>query len=279
MGPGFRYAPARPHRISSTPQWPIKLLQGGPELTSEDGPRLVAKRNYFGARYYASSMGRFMSPDYDETGDDIEPVPYAAFDNPQTLNLYSYVLNNPLKSTDESGHTHQECGAETTSTNANGDTVVNANCHDVPDWWNFGTNISNSYNNFKNWVNHNVEAHRPPPQKPNGTEALQDINNIMMGLVPVGGAAGMIDRTLKSIKETGKAPAGQQGGREFMNDGRGGGQQLPQQDANGNPIKYQEWDVNAKQPGVNRGAERLVTGSDGSAYYTSDHYQSFTRVE
>jgi RHS repeat-associated protein len=57
--------------------------------------------DYFGARYYASSMGRFMSPDW---SDESDPVPYAEFENPQTLNLYSYVLNNPLRSTDPDGH-------------------------------------------------------------------------------------------------------------------------------------------------------------------------------
>ena len=46
----------------------------------------------------------------------------------------------------------------------------------------------------------------------------------------------------------------------------------------GKAISYQEWDVNPKVHNVNRGAERLVTGSDGSAYYTSDHYRTFTKV-
>ncbi len=40
--------------------------------------------NDFGARYYASSLGRFMTPDWSATA---EPVPYAKLDNPQTLGL------------------------------------------------------------------------------------------------------------------------------------------------------------------------------------------------
>ncbi len=67
----------------------------GKERDSESG------NDYFGARYYASSMGRFMSPDWSAKQD---PVPYAKLDNPQTLNLYSYVENNPLTSVDEDGH-------------------------------------------------------------------------------------------------------------------------------------------------------------------------------
>lgn len=43
-------------------------------------------------------------------------------------------------------------------------------------------------------------------------------------------------------------------------------------------ITYREWDVNPKIKGVDRGEERLVTGSDGSAYYTADHYQTFIHI-
>ncbi len=57
--------------------------------------------DYFGARYFGSSMGRFLSPDW---SDDPEPVPYADLSNPQTLNLYQYVGNNPLSFTDPLGH-------------------------------------------------------------------------------------------------------------------------------------------------------------------------------
>ncbi len=61
--------------------------------------------DYFGARYYASSMGRWMSPDWSAKE---EPVPYAKLDNPQTLNLYGYVGNNPLSRVDADGHQQEE---------------------------------------------------------------------------------------------------------------------------------------------------------------------------
>ncbi len=57
--------------------------------------------DYFEARYYASNMGRWMSPDWSAKE---EPVPYAKLDNPQSLNLYGYVLNNPLGTADPDGH-------------------------------------------------------------------------------------------------------------------------------------------------------------------------------
>ena len=46
-------------------------------------------------------MGRFMSPDWSAKA---EPVPYAKLDNPQSLNLYAYVGNNPLIRIDADGH-------------------------------------------------------------------------------------------------------------------------------------------------------------------------------
>jgi len=43
-------------------------------------------------------------------------------------------------------------------------------------------------------------------------------------------------------------------------------------------LHYREWDVNPYVKGVDRGMERLVTGSDGSAYFTSDHFDGFMLV-
>jgi len=48
----------------------------------------------FVARYYDATIGRFISPD------SIVPSPF----NPQSLNRYSYCLNNPLKYIDPFGH-------------------------------------------------------------------------------------------------------------------------------------------------------------------------------
>jgi RHS repeat-associated protein len=55
----------------------------------------------FGARYYGSSIGRFMTPDWASAP---IAVPYAELGNPQSLNLYSYTKNNPTTLTDIDGH-------------------------------------------------------------------------------------------------------------------------------------------------------------------------------
>jgi len=77
----------------------------GKERDSESG------NDYFGARYYGSSMGRFMTPD---------PMGMTLADptNPQSLNLYSYVLNNPLTNIDPTGlDCVQDNGDGTVTTN------------------------------------------------------------------------------------------------------------------------------------------------------------------
>jgi RHS repeat-associated protein len=55
----------------------------------------------FGARFFQDGIARFYSPDWSAT---VEPVPYSKLDDPQSLNLYSYVRNNPLSRVDVDGH-------------------------------------------------------------------------------------------------------------------------------------------------------------------------------
>ena len=80
---------------------------------------------------------------------------------------------------------------------------------------------------------------------------------------------------LKYIRANNRAMDGYVGGRVFSNREK----IVPQFDAGGKPIQYQEWDVNPKVEGQNRGTERILTGSDGRAWYTNDHYQSFKEIK
>ena len=82
-------------------------------------------------------------------------------------------------------------------------------------------------------------------------------------------------RVLAYVRAHHEPPPDYAGGRRFGNYERA----LPQTDANGARITYQEWDVHPHRDHVNRGAERIVTGSDGRAWYTGDHYQHFTEME
>jgi RHS repeat-associated protein len=69
--------------------------------------------DYFGARYLSSAQGRWTSPDWSPTP---QAVPYADLTDPQTLNLYSYVRNNPLSRADADGHCFWDaCIAEATA--------------------------------------------------------------------------------------------------------------------------------------------------------------------
>ena len=113
--------------ISSTPLGII-----GPLYDAGTGSRYTGKErdaesglDCFGARYYGSNMGRFMSPDWSEQP---EAVPYADTYNPQSLNLYSYVLNNPLSHRDPDGHS---CAPDTSSTDPKTGalTVTAGACH------------------------------------------------------------------------------------------------------------------------------------------------------
>jgi RHS repeat-associated protein len=67
----------------------------GKERDTESG------NDYMFARYYNSATGRFLSPDWSAK---IQPVPYGKLDNPQSLNLYQYMRNNPMAGVDPDGH-------------------------------------------------------------------------------------------------------------------------------------------------------------------------------
>ena len=95
--------------------------------------------DYFGVRYYGSTLGRFMSPDYPDG--DYGPVGIPDFNpsNPQSLNLYSYVRNNPLMNTDPDGH---DCAVQSrTSSTTESVSVSSGNCDNV----NVGDGQSKTY--------------------------------------------------------------------------------------------------------------------------------------
>jgi RHS repeat-associated protein len=80
---------------SYTNTCPQNYKFAGKERDAESG------LDYFGARYYGSALGRFVTPDWAAKA---TAVPYADFGDPQSLNLYAYVRNNPLSKADPDGH-------------------------------------------------------------------------------------------------------------------------------------------------------------------------------
>ena len=80
-------------------------------------------------------------------------------------------------------------------------------------------------------------------------------------------------KTLEYIDQKGCAPQGYKGGATFLNDGRNGGQVLPYEG-----MPYKEYDIYPYVKGSPRGLERLVIGSDQSAWFTFDHYKTFINI-
>ena len=150
----------------------------GKERDSETG------NDYFGARYYANITGRWLSPDWSAKA---EPVPYSKLDDPQSLNLYAYVGNNPMMRVDPDGHDGVEnwmqmvAGAIPSGpcVGSNGDCSGNLR-HDTPEeadaqlqdpiatagksaqkgwstwqkfehWWNEGSQLTREFKEMKAW--------------------------------------------------------------------------------------------------------------------------------
>ena len=82
-----RYYPYGEPRLTPGTMYTDKLFTGQREIT---GLGIY----HYGARFYSPKLGRFLSPDTIIPGTG----------NPQAFNRYSYVLGNPMKYTDPTGH-------------------------------------------------------------------------------------------------------------------------------------------------------------------------------
>src|SRR5579864_1037971 len=98
----------------STNQYPTATLDAVTEKFTSKERDAETGLDFFESRYYSSAQGRFTSPDEFKGGflDAFTgkaafsegPLPYADITDPQTLNKYAYVRNNPLRYTDPDRH-------------------------------------------------------------------------------------------------------------------------------------------------------------------------------
>ena len=103
--------------MDSNPCVLVQFPGFAPRFTSKERDEETGL-DYFLARYYSGAQGRFLSPDEFKggtvdpfTGKQISqpgPLPYADISDPQTLNKYGYVRNNPLRYIDPDGHSDLE---------------------------------------------------------------------------------------------------------------------------------------------------------------------------
>ena len=160
---------------------------------------------------------------------------------------------------------------------------------------------------YQGLKNGGVEGPRPEfsPWKAEKTEAdyntafegLSEVEKTKHSIISLDNFKGVIPQeikeSVKSIWETGRLPEDKlwkkaQGPYKYKNipENNSGGHILPEKDVNGNPITYTEYDVKPPELtnkengklGLDRGKHRLVVGSNGSIYYSPDHYLTFIRL-
>jgi RHS repeat-associated protein len=86
----------RQQLVEYTPWGEVSRSEGNADLTHGFTGQFLDPESglmYYGGRYYDPALGRFINPD------PFVPEP----GNPQALNRYSYVINNPVNATDPSG--------------------------------------------------------------------------------------------------------------------------------------------------------------------------------
>jgi RHS repeat-associated protein len=146
-----RYYPYGETRVTSGTIYTDKLFTGQREMA---GLGIY----HYGARFYSPRTGRFLSAD--------TIVPGAA--NPQAFNRYSYVLGNPLRYTDPTGHAFYSDPYETSDGTCDpGDTSCN--------WVDTGNSNNNNNNGNDDHANDPLPPQEPEPEESDFLDWLFDI--------------------------------------------------------------------------------------------------------
>lgn len=121
----------------------------------------------------------------------------------------------------------------------------------------------------------NQESNKQNQPQVSQDDTSDDINNQSSNASESKNIPDKVKELTNEIKNNNGSPLkGYKGGKTYENNPRvENSQKLPE------GVNYKEYDVNPYIKGQNRGAERIVIGDDGSAWYTDDHYDNFTKIE
>ncbi|OYZ02530.1 MAG: hypothetical protein B7Y37_01695 [Sphingobacteriia bacterium 28-36-52] len=256
----------------------------GTELTSDLGVEWYETA----FRSYDAQIGRFIR--IDDIADDFE------FFSP-----YIFANNNPILLNDEFGLaadtifvTSKEVVVEGVRKKSNITIPVNLSGHSIKSNPHFNPF---DYRDDNNAPYINYEKTNPYAWNENILNASISTTSKAAIVIPLGRSLKWLRTILRLSKlnnnipeaakrvvdyahrKNGAAQPSHIGGRIYKNDGRGGGERLPQITENGKQITYKEYDVHQRLDGFNRGNERVVVGSDGKSYYTNNHYHSFKEIK
>jgi RHS repeat-associated protein len=120
----------------------------------------------YNARLYDPIMSRFITPD------TIIPDPY----NPQSLNRYTYCLNNPLRYTDPSGHFWEEIVGFINWVGDQLSRMMNIFPSIAGGLWDLYNNIGNGFMNTIDWISNNMWGGSGA-----GVGPTDQISNVAMG--------------------------------------------------------------------------------------------------
>ena len=213
---------------------------------------------YLQSRYYDPTISRFLNAD---TVYDLDA-------GLEGYNLYLYCANDPVGRIDVSGTDSEkvedidmdddeirEFGGGGLNISAGSGT--GSMIGDITYIGNKGVGSTNCFTSFWQWLWSKLfpEKNNAPTEPPQ-TQVPQEAWD-----------------TLSYVDQKGRAPQGYKGGKIFINDGRDNSEILP---SAGMP--YKEYDIFPHIKNHKRGTERLVIGSDCTAWYTSNHYKSFIQL-
>ena len=121
-----------------------------------------------------------------------------------------------------------------------------------------------------------AQRHLTNVQDPNWIPTIQNIRSLDRAIRRAENYAfARAQKVIESLQATGRPPLGVKGGQPYYN----GNRKLDTVTRLRQKISYREYDVFPNVRESNRGSVRVVVGSDGSIYYTNNHYRKFIRLK